>query len=140
MIRMTARLVTMRLTTPVPVSGYSTPLHDARLARLGGVLHGDDHPLGPHRKVHRATDAAHPLRWHHPVGEVALLRHLKAAENGEVDVATPDYDEGVGAVKEARSRQKGDRLAAGVNAVPVDTCVLTRRGARSRGCRSPPGI
>src|SRR5260370_40727600 len=85
-----------------------------------GVLHQDDYALHSGYQVHGATRSFHHLAGHHPVGEVAVLRHLQPAKDGEVDVAAAHHGEGVGAGEEARTRDRGHGLLARVDKVRVD--------------------
>lgn len=85
MKRNTASSVTMAETLPAAVSG--SVLEGLGAAVLGRVFHGDDDVLGAGDEVHRPAHARHHLARHHPVGEVAVLVDLQAAEHGGVDMA-----------------------------------------------------
>ena len=67
-------------------------MQQLRLA-FGGMLHHDDDALDAGDEVHRAAHALDHLAGDHPVGEVAVLRHLHRAENGEIDMAAADHRE-----------------------------------------------
>ena len=81
----TPRSVMIRLTTPTPVSGRLHSGQDLQVDRavllLGRVLHDDDHALDAGDEVHRAAHALDHLAGDHPVGEVAVSRHLHGAED-----------------------------------------------------------
>eukprot|EP00053_Salpingoeca_punica_P009774 m.88012 g.88012 ORF g.88012 m.88012 type:complete len:585 (-) comp15157_c0_seq1:214-1968(-) len=87
---------------------------------LGVVLHGDD-DLGARAgdEVHGAAHALDHLAGDHPVGQVAVLRNLHGAQDGEVNVAAADHGKGVVAAEERAAGQDGDGLLAGVDQVSV---------------------
>ena len=104
-------------------------LEDLRAAVLGGVLHQHDHAParrrpGPSRR--RAPSPSCP-------GTIQLARSpfsatSSAAEDRQVDVPAADHRERIGAGEEARARDRGDGLLAGVDQVRVDL-VLGRERA-----------
>ena len=81
------------------------------------MLHGHDHVLRPGHQVHRAAHARHHLPGHHPVGQIAFLVHLQAAEHGHIHMPAADDAERQGAVEEGRAGDHAARLAAGVDQV-----------------------
>jgi hypothetical protein len=83
------------------------------------MLHEDDHALHPGDEVHRPAHALHHLARDRPVGDVAGLRHLHRAQDGEVDMAASDHGEALGAREEAGGRQLCDRLLARIDQVGV---------------------
>ena len=88
----TARSVTTISTTLSPVSGSVHRLQQLR-AVLGGMLHHDDDALDAGDEIHRAAHALDHLAGDHPVGEIAVLRHLHRAEDREVDMAAAHHAE-----------------------------------------------
>ena len=50
-------------------------------AVLGGMLHHHDDALDAGDEIHRAAHALDHLAGDHPVGEIAVLRHLHGAED-----------------------------------------------------------
>src|SRR5690606_16144766 len=87
---------------------------DLELAALGGVLHVDVELARAGGDIGGAAAGAHGAAGPPPVGEVALLGDLEAAEDGDVQVAAADDGEGVGGVHEPAAGDDGDGLAAGV--------------------------
>ena len=56
------------------------------------MLHGDDQALGANGDVHGAADAARAARsGNAPVGEIALLRNLQAAEDADIEMAAAGH-------------------------------------------------
>src|SRR5260221_3708009 len=102
-------------------------LQDLGRSVLRDMLHQHHDPLYPRYQVHRAPGPLYHLPRHHPVGEIAVLRHLQAAEDGEVHMAAADHREGVGAREEARSRNCGDGLFAGIDEVRVYPALVRER-------------
>src|SRR6185436_10870244 len=102
-------------------------LKHLRGAVLRGVLHQHHDPADARDQVHRAAGALDHLPRHHPVGEVAVLRHLQAAEDGKVDVPAADHGEGVGAGEEARAGDRRDGLLAGVDEIRIDLALGRER-------------
>ena len=90
---------------------------------LRHVLHQHHYFLHAGDKVHGAAHALHHLAGNHPVGQVALGRHLHGTEDGKVDVTTADHREGIGAIEEGAARNGGDGVLAGVDEVRIDFVV-----------------
>ena len=61
------------------------------LVALGGVLHHHDHALDAGHQVHGPAHALDHLAGDHPVGEVAVHRHLHRPQDRQVDVAAADH-------------------------------------------------
>ena len=81
--------------------------------------HRDDQLARPDGEIHRAADAAAAALGHEPVGQIAVLGDLQAAEHRDIDVAAANHRERRGGVKEAGPGNEVDRLAAGVDQVGV---------------------
>ncbi len=62
-------------------------------AVLGGMFHHHHDALDAGDEVHRAAHALDHLAGDHPVGEIAVLRHLHRAEDREIDMAAADHAE-----------------------------------------------
>src|SRR3954464_10462107 len=75
---------------------------DLRLA-FDRVRHRDDDALGPRHQIHRAAHARHHTPRNHPVGQPPLLIDLKAAQHGDIDMATADETKRHSAVEGRRS-------------------------------------
>src|SRR5689334_1902388 len=65
-------------------------------AVLGGMLHDHDDALDAGDEVHGAAHALHHLAGNHPVGEIAVLRHLHRAEDGQINMPATHHREGIG--------------------------------------------
>jgi hypothetical protein len=100
--------------------------------RFGAVLHDHDDALGAVDEVHRPAHPLDHLAGDHPVGEIAVLGDLHAAEDREIDVPAADHRERLGAVEERGAGHGGDRLLAGVDQVRI---LLARPRDRDR-CRA----
>src|SRR5579883_649221 len=83
------------------------------------VLHHHHDLLHPRDEVHSAAHPLHHLAWDHPIGEIAILRHLHRAKDGKIDMAAAHHGEAVGAGEVARGRKLGDGLLAGVDEIGV---------------------
>ncbi len=90
-----------------------------RAAVSGAVLHHRHHALHSGDEVHRATGSFDHLAGNHPIRDVAFVRHLEGAENGEIDVPAANHRERVGAREESRAGHCRDGLLAGVDQVGV---------------------
>src|SRR5665647_1894370 len=55
---------------------------------LGSVLHHHHHLLDAGDQVHGTAHALHHLAVDHPIGEIAVLRHLHGAEDCDVDTVS----------------------------------------------------
>ena len=83
--------------------------------------------LAPRDQIHRAAHARHHLAGDHPVGEMAVGIDLQAAEHGDVDMAAADQPERHRAVEGRSTRQRADRLAAGVGQQRMRHALLGNR-------------
>ena len=86
---------------------------------LGGMLHDDDDFLDAADEIHGAAHAFDHLAGDHPIGEVAVFRHLHGAEDGDIDVTAADHGERVSRIEIARGRQLGDGLLAGIDEIGI---------------------
>ena len=116
----THRSVMIMSTTPFPVMRQRALREDLRAAVFGGVIHHHDHALDAGDQIHGAAGPFDHLARHHPVGQVAVVRYLQAAQDGKVDMAAADHREGVGAAEKARPGKSGDGLLAGVDEIGID--------------------
>src|SRR3954468_4357339 len=91
------------------------------------MFHYHDDLLDPGDEVHRPAHALDHLAGHHPVGEVALLADLHAAEHREIDMPAADHREAGGAVEKAGLRKLADRLFAGVDEVGIYLVIIGER-------------
>ncbi|GCC44544.1 hypothetical protein chiPu_0028512, partial [Chiloscyllium punctatum] len=96
-------------------------------AVLRGMLHHDDDALDAGDEVHGATHALHHLAGDHPVGEVAVLRHLHGAEDRQVDMAAAHHAERLGRGEIAGRGQLAHGLLAGVDEVGIDLVLVRER-------------
>ena len=60
------------------------------------------------------------LSGDHVVGKVTVGTNLERTKNGDIDVATANHGEALGAVEDASARNESDSLLAGVDNVDVD--------------------
>src|SRR5215212_693355 len=90
-------------------------LDDLRLALLCQVGGRDDDGLRPHEQVHRPTYTQDRLAGDGPVGYVSQPVHLKYAEHGDGDVATPYHGERLGAREVGGADVLRDRQLPGVD-------------------------
>ena len=90
-----------------------------RAAVLGRVLHHRHDALHSGDEIHRATGPFDHLAGNHPIRDVAFVRHLECAENGEIDVAAANHGERIGAGEKGRAGHRRDGLLAGVDQVGV---------------------
>src|ERR1700709_1403665 len=91
------------------------------------MLHHHHDALDAGDEIHRAAHALDHLAGDHPVGEVAVLRHLHRAQYRQVDMAAAHHAEGVGAGEIAGGRQFAHRLLAGVDQVGVFLALERKR-------------
>ncbi len=96
-------------------------------AVLGGMLHHHHDALDAGDQIHRAAHALDHLARNHPVGEVAVLRHLHRAEDRQVDMSAAHHAEGFGGREIAGRRQFAHRLLAGVDEVGVFLALVRKR-------------
>src|SRR5690606_40973266 len=79
----------------------------------------DHYALDAGHQVHGAAHALDHLAGHHPIGEVAVLRHFHAAQDGQIDVSAANHREAVRGGEIRGHRQLRDGLLAGVDQVGV---------------------
>src|SRR5580704_5107668 len=91
------------------------------------MLHHHDDLLDATDQIHGTAHALDQLAGDHPVGDVAILRHLHGAEDGEIDMAAADHAERIRRVEIARGRQLGDGLLAGIDEVGVLLALVRER-------------
>src|SRR4029077_12004950 len=77
--------------------------------------------------IHRAAHALDHLAGDHPVGEIAVLRHLHRAEDRKVHVAAADHAERIGRGEIAGRRQFAHRLLAGVDEIGIFLALVGER-------------
>src|SRR5437762_12337644 len=82
-------------------------LHDFRSSVLGGVLHAHDQCLGARGDVHGSTATARVFRaGNFPVRKIALLRYLKSAQNGNIQMSATRHQMCVRLMKERSARNQ----------------------------------
>src|SRR5947208_3649834 len=91
------------------------------------MLHDNNDALDAGDEVHRAAHALHHLAGDHPVGEIAVLRHLHRAEDREIDMPAAHHAEGVGRGEIAGVWQFADGLLAGVDEIGVHLILIRER-------------
>ena len=95
--------------------GQRAFFQNLRAAVFGRVLHHRNDALHSSDQVHRAARSFHHFSGDHPIGDIAFIRHLEGAENGEIDVAAANHREGIGAREKSGARHRRDRLLPGVD-------------------------
>ncbi|MNE33647.1 hypothetical protein D3C80_1273310 [compost metagenome] len=94
---------------------------------LVDVLEHRHDTLDARDQVHGPAHALQHLAGDGPVGDVAVGGHFHGAQNGQVDVPSPNHGEAVRRAEEAGRRQFGDRLLAGVDQVRIDFVRIGKR-------------
>ena len=89
------------------------------LAVFGEMLGDYCYALGAVHQVHGATDCGHAFAADAPIRQVAILRNLVGAEDGNVEMAAAHHGEAVGVMKEGGSGFERYRLFTSVDQVPV---------------------
>mmetsp|Transcript_45855 Transcript_45855/g.99644 ORF Transcript_45855/g.99644 Transcript_45855/m.99644 type:complete len:260 (-) Transcript_45855:610-1389(-) len=95
-------------------------LREDLVGALGGVLHGDDHPIATPDQVHGPTHATHHFARDLPVGQVPVGSNLQPTQHGHLHVPTTNHGERLRAIKIRRPGQLGDRSLTSVNQIGVN--------------------
>ena len=90
------------------------------VAALRDVIHHDQDPLCTRHEIHGPARALHHRPRDHPVGEIARGGNLHRTQDRQIDVASPNHREALGATEVAGSINRGDRFLARVDEVGVD--------------------
>src|SRR3546814_1235199 len=98
------------------------------LVRSVGMAHHHHDPPHTGDEVHGSAQSLEHLARDGPVRHIPVPGNLHRAKDREIDMPTPDHRETVGRAEEARCRQRGDGLLAGIDQVGIDLVVI-REGA-----------